>query len=139
MTKSSLTIQDILSLVLNGVALPGAYGGNLYLSLHTADPGSSGDQTVNEISYTGYARVAIVRDNSGTGWTISGNPRTNVGELTFGTRSDVGSATITHGALGTASSGAGRLLYKGAVASNLIVTQNVTPRLVVGALQLTEA
>lgn len=139
MTKSSLTIQDILSLVLNGVALPVAYGGNLYLSLHTADPGATGDQTVNEISYTGYARVAIVRDNSGTGWTTSGNPRTNVSEITFGTRSDVGSGTVTHGALGTALSGAGRLLYKGSVASALIVTQNVTPRIVVGAAQLTEA
>lgn len=37
------------------LALP--YPGNVYVSLHTADPGEGGDQTTNEVSYTSYARV----------------------------------------------------------------------------------
>ena len=42
--------------------------GSLYISLHTADPGEAGDQTTNEIAYTGYARVAVAR--SGAAWTV---------------------------------------------------------------------
>lgn len=43
--------------------------GSLYVSLHTADPGASGDQTTNECAYTSYARVAVAR--SGSAWTVS--------------------------------------------------------------------
>ena len=31
---------------------------NTYVSLHTGDPGVAGNQSTNEVSYTGYARVA---------------------------------------------------------------------------------
>ncbi len=30
---------------------------NLYVSLHTGDPGEAGDQTTSEAAYTSYARV----------------------------------------------------------------------------------
>lgn len=43
--------------------------GNLYISLHTSDPGATGDQTTNEATYTSYARVAVVR--SASGWTVA--------------------------------------------------------------------
>jgi hypothetical protein len=45
-----------------------ATAGNLYVSLHTADPGAAGNQTTNECAYTSYARVAVER--SATGWTV---------------------------------------------------------------------
>ena len=45
--------------------------GSLFVSLHTADPGPSGDQTTNEITYSSYARVAVAR--SGSGWTVTAN------------------------------------------------------------------
>lgn len=44
-----------------------AAAGNIYVSLHTADP-AGGNQTTNEATYTGYDRVAIVR-GAGT-WTV---------------------------------------------------------------------
>ena len=44
---------------------------NLYVALHTADPGESGTQSTNEISYTSYARVAVAR--SSAGWTVTGS------------------------------------------------------------------
>jgi hypothetical protein len=47
---------------------PSATAGNLYISLHTADPGADGDQTTSECAYTSYARVAVAR--SGAGWTV---------------------------------------------------------------------
>lgn len=49
--------------------LQSAADGNLYVSLHTSDPGAGGSQTTNEATYTSYARVAVTRD--GTAWTVS--------------------------------------------------------------------
>lgn len=52
-----------------GGLLPSAAAGNLYVSLHTADPGAGGDQTTNEAAYTSYARVAVARTVAG--WTVA--------------------------------------------------------------------
>lgn len=100
--------------------------GSLYVSLHTADPGEAGDQTTSEIAYTSYARVAVAR--SGAGWTVTGNsvsPAANI-EFPAGTG---GSGTATHFGVGTASSGAGKLLYSGAISPNIVCGSGVTPRL----------
>lgn len=43
--------------------------GSLYIALHTADPGATGNQTTSEATYTSYARVGVVRSNSG--WTLT--------------------------------------------------------------------
>lgn len=84
--------------------------GSLYVSLHTADPGEAGDQTTSETAYTNYARVGVVR--SGSGWTVSSNSVSNAAAINFAACGLTG-ATITHWAIGTDSSGAGKLLYKG--------------------------
>lgn len=138
MAKSSLSIGDVLSSLLNAVALPGAYGSNLYISLHTGDPGSTGDQTVNECAYTSYARVAVARDNTGAGFTTSTSTRSNSAEVTFPTCTG-GTETATYVGIGTASSSTGRLLYKGALTSSLAISNNITPRFIASALQVTEA
>jgi hypothetical protein len=109
--------------------------GSLYVSLHTADPGEAGDQTTNETSYTSYARVAVAR-NSG-GWTVSGNGVENTAAVTF-PKCTGGSATLTHFGVGTDSSGAGKLLYSGALNSNLAVSNNITPQINAGDLDITE-
>lgn len=99
---------------------------NLYVSLHTADPGEAGDQTTNETSYTSYARVAVAR--SGAGWTVTANSCSPASTISFPACTG-GSATITHFAIGTASSGAGKLLYSGTVTPNISVSSGVTPQL----------
>lgn len=100
--------------------------GSLYVSLHTSDPGEAGDQTTNETTYTSYARVAVAR--SGAGWTVSGGTVSPASAIAFPACTG-GTATITHFAIGTASSGAGVLLYKGAVTPNISVSTGVTPQL----------
>jgi hypothetical protein len=100
--------------------------GSLYVSLHTSDPGEAGDQTTNETSYTSYARVAVAR--SGAGWTITNNSVSPASAIAFPACTG-GTATITHFGIGTASSGAGVLLYKGAVTPNISVSTGVTPQL----------
>lgn len=109
--------------------------GSLYFSLHTSDPGEAGDQTTNEIGYTSYARVAVAR--SAAGWTVTNDAVAVDANVDFPTGSG-GSGTATHWGLGTASSGAGVLLYKGAISPNIVCGSGVTPRLTAGTV-VTEA
>lgn len=112
-----------------------ATAGSLYVSLHTSDPGEAGSQTTNETAYTNYARVAVAR--SGAGWTVTNNEASNTAAVTFA-QCGVTGATITHFGVGTDSSGAGTLLYKGALTASLAVSAGITPQFAAGALDITE-
>lgn len=111
-----------------------AAAGSFYVSLHTADPGETGDQTTNETAYTNYARVAVAR--SGAGWTVSGNNVSNAAAITFPAGGVTG-ATITHFGIGSDASGAGNLFFKGALASSLAVSSGITPSFAIGELDVT--
>lgn len=112
-----------------------ATAGSLYVSLHTADPGEAGSQTTNEATYTGYARKAVAR--TAGGWTVSGNAVSNTAAITFDPCT-AGSNTITHFGVGTDLSGAGTLLYKGALSASLAVSSGITPQFAAGDLDITE-
>lgn len=107
---------------------------DLYISLHTSDPGEAGSQTTNETSYTGYARVAVAR--SAAGWTRTNNSVTNDAEIAFG-QCTASPQTITHVGLGTASSGAGVLLISGALDDTLVLAAGATPRFAATVLEFT--
>ena len=109
--------------------------GSFYISLHTADPGETGDQTTNEITYTDYARVAVAR--SGAGFTVTADSVSPAANVSFPIGSG-GSGTATHFGIGTASSGAGVLLYKGAITPNIVTGSGITPILTT-ASAVTEA
>ncbi len=134
MSKSNTTENDLVKFMFQSVAMP-SYGANLYVALHTADPGEAGSQALNECAYTSYARVAIARDN--TGFAVSGNAATNASLVQFPTCTG-GSETATHVSIGTASSGAGQILYSGALASPLAISNNHTPQFAANALQTIE-
>jgi hypothetical protein len=131
--KGATFENDVLKLIFNGTAIANLADNaasspltSLYLSLHTADPTDSGNQTSSETTYTGYARVAVTR-NSG-GFTVSGSTVVPAANIDFG-QCSAGSATITHVAIGTASSGTGKILYSGTVSPNIVVSSGVIPRL----------
>lgn len=105
--------------------------GSLYFSLHTADPGEAGDQTTSEIAYTSYARVAVARSTSG--FTVTANAVATDADVSFPAGTG-GSGTATHFGIGTASSGAGVLLYKGAISPNIVCGNGVTPILTAGTV-----
>lgn len=112
--------------------------GSLYISLHTADPTDAGTQTSSETVYTNYVRVAVTRASGAGGWTIAGTTPTNgsnTSVITFATCGATG-ATITHFGVGTASSGAGTLLFKGALTSSLAVSNGITPSFAAGDLDI---
>jgi len=126
MSKGNTFENDILLLLLNNTNIAnlgdatGVRGsttaGSVYVSGHTADPGEGGSQTTNEGAYTGYARVAVAR--SAGGWTVSGNQASNTAAIPFG-QCTAGTETWTHWAVGTASSGAGKILYKGPMGTSV--------------------
>ncbi len=105
--------------------------GSLYASLHTADPGEAGAQNTSEATYTGYARVAIARSN--VGFTVTGSSVANAAIVNFPACS-AGSNTITYFGIGTAASGAGVLLFSGALTASLAVSAGITPNFAAGAL-----
>lgn len=109
--------------------------GSIYISLHTADPGEAGDQTTNEATYTSYARVAVVR--SGAGWTVLTGTVDNDAAITF-PEATGGSNTITHFGVGTDTSGAGKLMYKGALTASLAVSLGITPQFNIGDANVSE-
>lgn len=133
MSKGNTFENDWLKLIFNATAIANIADNagsspltNLYVSLHTADPGEAGDQTTNESAYTSYARVAVAR--TVVGWTVTGNSVSPAASIDFPACTG-GSETITHFAVGTNSSGAGKILYKGTVTPNIAVSNGVTPRL----------
>lgn len=85
---------------------------NLFIALHTADPGEAGDQTTSEATYTGYARVSVARTSGG--FTVATNTITNTAAVTFGACTG-GSNSITHFSIGVATSGASKILAFGPV------------------------
>lgn len=106
-----------------------ATAGSLYFSLHTADPTDAADQTTSEVAYTNYARVAVAR--SASGWTVTGNAVAVDADVVFPAGTG-GSGTATHWGLGTDASGAGLLLYKGAISPSIVCGSGVTPQLTAG-------
>lgn len=135
MSKGNATENDLLAYIFNATAIPWNGISSLYVALHTADPGESGDQTTNEVSYTGYSRVAVDRDSGG--WTVSGNQAVNTAAVIFGACTG-GIPTATHVSVGTAASGAGQILYSGALGSPRAISPGVTPQFAIGALLLSE-
>jgi hypothetical protein len=142
MSKGNTFENDLLALIFNATAIANIADNagtspltSLFVSLHTADPGEGGSQTTNETSYGGYARVAVAR--SGSGWTVTGNAVENAALVQF-PQCTSGTATITHVGVGTATSGTGKLLYKGALTASLSVSSGIQPQFAAGALDITE-
>lgn len=107
-----------------------AAAGSLYAVLHTADPGEAGTATTSEISYTGYARVAIAR--SSAGFTVSGASVTLTANVDFGKMTAGAGGTVTHFSIVKESSGASVILYSGTVSPTIVVANGVIPRLETG-------
>ena len=131
--KSDTFEKDVLRLFLNGTAIANIADNassspitNTYVALHTGSP-EAGDQTTSETAYTGYARVAVAR--SGSGWTVTGSSASPVANIDFNACTASPGGAITHWSVGTAASGAGKVLYSGTVTPNITMAVSVIPRL----------
>lgn len=133
MSKGDTFENDWLKLIFNGTSIANIADNaaaspltNLFVALHTADPGETGTQATNEVSYTGYGRATVARTSGG--WTITANSVSPTANIDFGACT-AGTATATHASVGVAVSGATKLLYSGALTPNISISAGVTPRI----------
>jgi len=131
MSMGNTTENDLMLLFFNATALSWNANGNLYVALHTADPGEAGSQTTSECAYGSYARVTVARSSSG--FTVSGNSVSNTALVQF-PQCTSGSETATYFSIGTASSGAGQIIVSGALSSSLAISSGIQPQFAIGAL-----
>lgn len=122
--------NDTLNLIFKGVAIANIADNatasplaNLFVALHTADPGEAGTQSANEANYTGYARVAVAR---GAGWTVTGNSVSPAANIQFPIAT-AGTNTITHWSIGVATSGSTKILFSGTCTPSISVTNGTQP------------
>lgn len=134
MSKGNTFENDLLQLIFHGTAIANLADNaasspltELYVSLHTGDPGEGGSQTTNETAYTGYARVAVPRSSSG--WTITGNSASPTSTIEFGECTGSPGDPITHFAVGTATTGTGKILYKGSISPTITMAAGIIPRI----------
>lgn len=135
MSKANATENDTLDALLRAVDPAWRSGANRYIALYTADPTDAGTAVSNESAYGSYARVAVT---AATGFTAaSGGSSSNTGLIQF-PECTSGSETITHVGIVTTASGAGQLIYSGALSASRAVSSGIQPQFAIGALTVTE-
>lgn len=108
----------------------------VYVSLHTADPGDAGTPQTNECTGTNYARVAVT--NNATNFpAASSGAKSNGTAINFPTPGSGGWGTATHFGIGNAASGAGVLLFSGALAVAKTINQDDVVSFATGDLDIT--
>lgn len=133
MSFSNTAETAVLEQVFKGTALPWNGNTDLWLALHTADPGEAGSAVTSEAGYGSYARVAITR---ATGFTVSGNSVENAALAQFPQCSS-GSETITHASIVTTTSGAGTIVVRAALNTSIPVSTGIQPQFAASALSFT--
>jgi hypothetical protein len=126
------TINDLLKAVLKGTDPSWRANANVYIALHTDDPRTL-PQTAYEAAYTGYARVAVSKSS---GWVDSGVTFSNAAVVSFGACT-AGPGTYWYFSIGTEATGAGQILYSGALTATMVVDVGVTPQCIAGAISVT--
>lgn len=113
---------------------PSSAAGSFYVALYSAAPSDSAAGT--EITYTGYARVAVARTSGG--WTVTGNQASNAAAVTFGACT-AGSVTATHFAICKAGTrDVDDAIYWADLTASLAISAGITPEFAIGQLTVTE-
>jgi hypothetical protein len=133
MAKSLGYSGDLLKLAFNatpitGIADNAATGAltNLYVALHTADPGTASPQTTSEITYIGYLRVAVLR--TGVGFVVTNNSVSPAATISFPAGTG-GAGVANFWSIGTAATGTGKILYSGPISPTITCGSGITPQL----------
>lgn len=146
MSKSNATENDYVKFEANGVAMP-AYGANLQINLHTADPGEGGTASSNAPTYSAYVPQTVSRD--AIGLTIcngtlpyAANPNgpgyKNAALVSFPEYEGgfVGTETITHASVSVIATG--QILRSGALGAPRIYSAGITPTFPAGTMIFVE-
>lgn len=133
MSFSNTAETAILNYIFVGTNVSWDGNSDLWLALHTADPGEAGSAVTSEAAYGSYARVAVTR---ATDFTVSGNQVSNANLEQF-PQCTSGSETITYASIVTSSSGAGTIIVRAALNTSIPVSTGIQPQFASGALVFT--
>jgi hypothetical protein len=133
MSFSNSAETSINSYIFAGTSVPWNGNTDLWLALHTADPGEAGTAVTSEANYTGYSRVTLTRASD---FTISGATVQNANLEQFPVCSG-GSSVCTHVSIVTSASGAGTIIVSGALNSTVTVSNGIQPQFSAGSLVFT--
>jgi hypothetical protein len=135
MSKSNSSENSTLDALLRAVDPSFRANANRYIALYTADPGEAGSADTNEAAYTSYARVTVT---AATAFTAAASGSTsNTGIIQF-PECTGGSETITYVGIVDTSSGAGVIIYSGALTASRAISSGIQPQFAIGALVVTE-
>lgn len=135
MSKSNTSENATLDALLRGVDPSFRANASRYIALHTADPGDAGSAITSECAFGSYARVTVT---AATGFTAaSGGSSSNTGEISFPECSS-GSEVVTHVSIVDTTSGAGVIIYSGALTASRTISSGITGRFAIGGLTITE-
>jgi hypothetical protein len=121
--KLIFNATTIANLAINATSSPIT---DIAVALHTSDPGEAGTMSTNEIAYTSYARVEVVR--STLGWTVTNNSVSPVANIDFPAGTG-GSGTATHFSVGMTGGGAAKIFWSGTITPNIVCGSGIVPRL----------
>jgi hypothetical protein len=123
--------NDLLELIFNGTPIANiadnAASSPLTiweLSLHSAKPTTGQDH--NEVTYTGYGRIALVRTSGA--FVVTGDSVSPVADILFGTCT-AGVMSATYLGIGTAHTGAGQLKFAFAISPAVSIFPGQVPRI----------
>lgn len=133
---SDTIVNDLLRLWFNAVPIASLADNaasspltSLYASLHTDDPGS--DQSVNEVTFTPYVRIGVLRTTAG--WTVVNRFVVPAADIPFAKPTAAAGQLAKFAAIGFASSGSGKVILRGAI-DPITITLNNPPTLLRGSI-----
>ncbi len=133
MSFSNTAETAVLDYVFKGSNVSWDGNTDLWLALHTADPGEAGTAVTSEATYGSYARATLTRASD---FTVSGNQVSNTNLEQF-PQCTSGTETITHVSIVTSASGAGTIIVRAALNTSIPVSTGIQPQFAAGALVFT--
>ena len=134
MSFSNTAETAVLNQVFVGTALPWNANTDLWIALHTADPGETGTAITSEAAYPSYARVTLTRASD---FAVSGNQVSNANLEQFPQASGATTEVITYASIVTSASGAGTIIARAALSSSITMANGVQPQFAANALSFT--
>lgn len=139
MPKSRDFSGDFLRLFFNATTMTGLAQnatssplGDVFFALHTADPGSTGNQSTSEVSYTSYTRMGVARTSAT--FVVSGNTVRLVADLDFPASTGGAAASAAFFSIGKGSAGATQIMYSGTLSPQIPISSGATPRINAGTI-----
>jgi len=133
MSFSNTAETAVLNQVFKGTALSWNANTDLWIALHTADPGEAGTAVTSEATYGGYARAVLTRASD---FTVSGNQVSNTNLEQF-VQCSSGSNTITYASIVDTASGAGNIIVRAALNTSIPVSTGIQPQFAANGLVFT--